>query len=72
VSYPRSLAAATQLAADRLAEEDPAAAELAGLCALLAPEPVPEDLFTAAAANCPPRWPPRRPTRWTGRRPWPS
>jgi hypothetical protein len=53
VSYPRSLAAATQLAADRLAEEDPAAAELAGLCALLAPEPVPEDLFTAAASELP-------------------
>ena len=53
VSYPRSLAAATQLAADRLAEEDPAAAELAGLCAFLAPEPIPEDLFTAAASELP-------------------
>ena len=49
--YPRSLAAATQLIADRLAADDPAAAELASLCAFLAPEPIPEDLFTAAAAR---------------------
>ena len=46
--YPQSLAAATQLIADRLDREDPAAAELAGLCAFLAPEPIPEDLFTGA------------------------
>ena len=45
-SYPRSLAAATGLIIDRLARQDPAAAELASLCAFLAPEPVPEDLFT--------------------------
>ena len=51
--YPRSLAAATQLIADRLAAEDPAAAELASVCAFLAPEPVPEDLFTGAAAELP-------------------
>jgi tetratricopeptide (TPR) repeat protein len=50
VSYPMSLAAATGLAADRLARDDPAAAELAGLCAFLAPEPVPVDLFTGVAA----------------------
>jgi TIR domain/Tetratricopeptide repeat/NB-ARC domain len=49
VSYPMSLAAATQLAADKLARDDPAAAELANLCAFLAPEPIPEDLFTGAA-----------------------
>jgi hypothetical protein len=47
-SYARSLAAVTQLIADRLAHEDPAAAELASLCAFLAPEPIPEDLFTRA------------------------
>jgi hypothetical protein len=47
-SYPRSLAAATQLIADRLDEEDPAAGELASLCAFLAAEPIPEDLFTSA------------------------
>ena len=36
-SYPRSLAAATRLAADRLDRDDPAAAQLASLCAFLAP-----------------------------------
>ena len=50
-SYPRSLAAATQLIADRLAREDPAAAELANICALLAPEPIPHELFTDAASD---------------------
>ena len=45
--YPRSLAAATRLAAARLDAEDPAAAQLASVCAFLAPEPIPEDLFTA-------------------------
>ena len=52
-SYPRSLAAAVQLIADRLAAEDPAAAELASLCAFLAPEPIPEDLFTDAPGELP-------------------
>ena len=52
-SYPRSLAAATGLIADRLAVDDPAAAELASLCAFLAPEPIPEDLFTGAVADLP-------------------
>ena len=47
--YPRSLAAATRLAAGRLDAEDPAAAQLAGVCAFLAPEPIPEDLFTSCA-----------------------
>ena len=51
--YLRSLAAATQLIVDRLSREDPAAAELASLCAFLAPEPIPEDLFTGAAAELP-------------------
>jgi hypothetical protein len=51
VSYPQSLAAATQVIADRLAAEDSAAAELANLCAFLAPEPIPEDLFTRAAGQ---------------------
>jgi hypothetical protein len=54
-SYPRSLAAATQLTAGQLAAEDPAAAELASLCAFLAPEPISEDLFTAAAGELPRR-----------------
>jgi transcriptional regulator with XRE-family HTH domain/tetratricopeptide (TPR) repeat protein len=52
-SYPRSLAAATGLIAARLADDDPAAAELASLCAFLGPEPVPEDLFTAAPGELP-------------------
>ena len=52
-SYPQSLAAVTGLIADRHAAEDPAAAELASLCAFLAPEPIPEDLFTAASEELP-------------------
>ncbi len=52
-SYPRSLAAATALTAARLAEQDPAAAELASLCAFLAPEPIPDYLFTRAAGLLP-------------------
>jgi hypothetical protein len=47
--YPQSLAAATELVAERLADEDPAAAELASLCSFLAPEPIPKELFTGAA-----------------------
>jgi hypothetical protein len=52
-SYPRSLAAVTRLAAGRLDREDPAAAQLASLCAFLAPEPVPADLFTGAPGALP-------------------
>jgi transcriptional regulator with XRE-family HTH domain len=52
-SYPRSLAAATGLVADRLASLDPAAAELANICAFLAPEPIPETLFTGAVTVLP-------------------
>jgi tetratricopeptide (TPR) repeat protein len=51
--YPQSLAAATALIADRLATEDPAAAQLASLCAFLAPEPIPEDLLTGAPGELP-------------------
>jgi len=50
-SDQRSLAAVTQLIADRLAHDDPAAAELANMCAFLAPDPIPGDLFTGAAAE---------------------
>ena len=53
VSYPRSLAAATQLSFDQLAVQDPAAAQLASVCAFLAPEPIPHELFTTAAAQLP-------------------
>jgi len=53
VTYPYSLAAATQLTADKLARDDPAAADLADMCAFLAPEPIPEELFTSRAAELP-------------------
>jgi tetratricopeptide (TPR) repeat protein len=52
-SYSRALATATRLTADRLDGEDPAAAQLASLCAFLAAEPVPEDLFTSAPSVLP-------------------
>jgi hypothetical protein len=52
-SYGRSLAAAIELIADRLDRADPAAAQLAGLCAFLADKPIPEDLFTNAAGDLP-------------------
>ena len=52
-SYPRSLAAATGLIADRLARQDPAADELASVSAFLAPEPIPESLFTGAVSVLP-------------------
>ena len=52
-AYPRSLTAVTQLAFDRLRGEDPAAADLAAICAFLAPEPVPADWFPRAAAELP-------------------
>jgi hypothetical protein len=52
-AYPRSLAAATRLAAGRLDDEDPAVALLAGVCAFLAPEPIPQDLFTSAPGELP-------------------
>ena len=52
-SYPRSLAAVTQLAFEQLRAQEPAAAQLAVICAVLAPEPVPADFFTRAAAELP-------------------
>ena len=53
VSYPQSLAAVTQLIADRLADDDLPAAQLASICAFLAPEPIPEDLFTTSPGELP-------------------
>jgi hypothetical protein len=52
-SYPLSLAGATQVAADQLGNHAPVAVELLGLCAYLAPEPIPYDLFTAAIGQLP-------------------
>jgi hypothetical protein len=48
-SYRWSLAAVTQIGFGRLEDEDPVGAQLAGICAFLAPEPVPADWFTNAA-----------------------
>jgi hypothetical protein len=53
LSHPRSLSAVTQLAFDHLAAGDPAAAGLVGVCAFLAPEPVPAGWFPRAAADLP-------------------
>jgi hypothetical protein len=50
-SYPLSLAAVTQLAMDRLEAADAAAAQVVRICAFLAPEPVPAEWFTSAAAT---------------------
>jgi tetratricopeptide (TPR) repeat protein len=52
-SYPRSLAAVTELAFDRLHAADPAAAELAEICAFMAPELIPPEWFTHAAPHLP-------------------
>ena len=68
-SYPRSLAAATDLIADRLGREDPAAAALASLCAFLAPDPIPAESLPAHSANCPATLRSGSPIRWPGGRP---
>jgi tetratricopeptide (TPR) repeat protein len=52
-SYPRSLAAVTELIIDRLTADDLAAAQLARLCAFLAPDPIPQWLFTEQADELP-------------------
>jgi hypothetical protein len=52
-AYPRPLAAVVQLAYEQLRAHDPAAADLADICAFLAPEPIPTDWFTKAAAQLP-------------------
>jgi hypothetical protein len=51
ISYPRSLSAVIQLVSDELRRQDPAAADLATLCAFLAPEPIPAGWFPQAAAE---------------------
>src|SRR5260370_34831440 len=53
-SYPRSLAAVTVLALDRLPRRGPAPAGVAGGWAFLAPQPVPGEWFPGAAPPPPP------------------
>ena len=53
LSYPTSLAGATQLTIERLARDDAGAAALAEVDAFLAPEPIPLALFSAAANQLP-------------------
>ena len=52
-AYPRPLAAVTQLALDKLAGQDAAAANLVAVCAFLAPEAIPADWFANAAKRLP-------------------
>jgi len=52
-SYRRSLAAVVQIALEHLREQDQAAAELAEICAFLAPEPIPAPWFPVTAADLP-------------------
>ena len=52
-SYPRSLAGTTRVAAERLGGNAPLALELLNLCAFLAPEPIPYDLFAVAIDQVP-------------------
>lgn len=52
-AYPRSLTAVTQLAYDRLASDDPDAAQVVAVCAFLAPDPVPLDWFPRAVEVLP-------------------
>jgi hypothetical protein len=54
-SYPQSLAAVTRLAFDRLRADDQVSADLAAICAFLAPEPIPAGWLTTAAAYLPSR-----------------
>jgi hypothetical protein len=52
-SYPATLAAATLIALDKLADADPKAANLLCLCGYLAPESIPATWFSNPAAyNC--------------------
>jgi hypothetical protein len=51
VGYPASLATTIRLALRRLDQEDPAGGQLLRLCAFLAPEPIPTDLFSGASVE---------------------
>lgn len=52
-SYLLSLTAVTETAFDQLQSQDAAAANLAAICAFLAPEPIPTNWFPNAAAQLP-------------------
>ena len=53
LSYPGTVAGTVQLSAQRLAQTYIAAAQMAGICAFLASEPIPLSLFTGAADKLP-------------------
>jgi len=52
-SYPLSMAAVTQLALERLRDEDPVAAAVAAMCAVMAPQVIPSRWFAVASASLP-------------------
>ncbi len=54
VGYEHTLNTVWDLALDRVREQRPAAVELVGLCAYLAPEAIPLDLFTTHSEQLPP------------------
>jgi hypothetical protein len=66
------LAAATRLIADRLADHDPAAEELASLCAFWRPSRSPRTYSLGAPVSCLASWRPGWPIGWPGGRPWRS
>lgn len=53
VTYRATLTAVTTLAYDQLRDTDEAAADLAAICAFLAPEPIPVDWFVTSADKLP-------------------
>ena len=54
IGYQHTLTTVWALALDRVSERRPAARELLGLCAYLAPEAIPLDLFTTHPEHLPP------------------
>lgn len=52
-SHPASLSAVTSIAFEQLRGHDPTAAELAVICAFLAPEPIPAGWFSSSADHLP-------------------
>lgn len=52
-SYPQSLAAATRLSWEQMQAQDPVTAQVASICAFLAPEPFPAEWLPSAADKLP-------------------